>query len=89
LTKKGGLERLVRVFGYVMAAVYQWRGKARAGGPVIINSGRKGQHRIGYPSLECWQAAESYLLEPAQKGMKISGARMWSPRRTSTKTGGN
>ncbi len=40
---KGGLEWLVRVFGLVMAAVYRWRKKKGAMGPVIINSNGKGQ----------------------------------------------
>jgi hypothetical protein len=35
--KKGGLDRLIRVYGYVMAAVYKWRKKDGAMGPVIIN----------------------------------------------------
>jgi hypothetical protein len=73
---KGGLERLVRVFGLVMAAVYQWRKKKGAVEPVIINSNGKGQRWLGYPSLECQRAAELYLLERAQKGMNVSGARM-------------
>jgi hypothetical protein len=36
--KKGGLDRLIRVYAYVMAAVYKWRKKTGAAGPVIINS---------------------------------------------------
>ncbi len=31
--KKGGLERLIRVYGYVMAAVYKWRKKTGRRGP--------------------------------------------------------
>jgi hypothetical protein len=31
---------------------------------------------VGYPSLECQLAGELYLLELAQKGMKIAGVRM-------------
>jgi hypothetical protein len=31
---------------------------------------------MGYPSAECQRAGELYLLELAQKGMGISGAKM-------------
>jgi hypothetical protein len=41
-TRKGGLDRLIRVFGYVFAAVYKWRKKKGAQGPVIINPIVKG-----------------------------------------------
>ncbi len=74
--KRGGLERLIRVYGFIMAAVYKWRKKEGAVGPVIINPIKKGEHVIGYPSAECLRSAELYLLEQAQKGMKISGAKM-------------
>jgi hypothetical protein len=74
--KRGGLERLIRVYGFVMAAVYEWRKKEGAAGPVIINPIKKGEHTIGYPSAKCLRSAELYLLERAQKGMKISGAKM-------------
>ncbi len=73
---KGGLERLIRVYGLVMAAVYKWRKKRGAAGPVMINPIRTSDHTIGYPSAECLRSAELYLLEQAQKGMKISGAKM-------------
>ena len=33
--KKGGLDRLIRVYGYVMAAVYKWRRKTGATGPAL------------------------------------------------------
>jgi hypothetical protein len=46
------------------------------GGPVVINSNGEGQRKLGYLSLECQRAAELYLLERAQKGMKVSGTRM-------------
>jgi hypothetical protein len=49
--RKGGLDRLIRVYGYVIAAVYKWRKKG--GAPVIINLIKKGGHRIEYPSPEC------------------------------------
>jgi hypothetical protein len=74
--KKGGLERLIRVYGVVMAAVYKWRKKRGAAGPVLINPIKKGGRAIGYPSAECLRSAELYLLEQAQKGMKIPGAKM-------------
>ncbi len=66
----------MRVYGYVMATVYQWRKKTWAGGPGIINSVRGDSHKPGYLLLEYQRAWELYLLEWAQKGMKISGARM-------------
>jgi hypothetical protein len=67
---------LIRVYGYVMAALYKWRKKAGASGPVIINitwlsSGKV----IGYPSAQCLKSAELFLLEQAQKGMKFPKAR--------------
>jgi hypothetical protein len=31
--KKGGLDRLIRVYGYVMAAVYKWRRRRGRQGP--------------------------------------------------------
>jgi hypothetical protein len=74
--KKGGLERLIRVYGFVMAPVYKWRKKKGAEGPVMINPIKMGAHIIGYPSAKCLRSAELYLLERAQKGMKISGAEM-------------
>ncbi len=60
----------------MIAAVYKWRKKEGAAGPVIINSTKESTHVIGYPSLECLRSAELYLLEQAQKGMRISGAKM-------------
>jgi hypothetical protein len=74
--KKGGLERLIREYGFVMAAVHKWRKKQGAAGPVLINSTQKGGRVIGYPSAECLRSAELFLLERAQKGMKIPGAKM-------------
>jgi hypothetical protein len=75
-TRKGGLERLIRVYGIVMAAVYKWMKKKGAAGPVMINPIKAGAHIVGYPLAECLKSAELYLLERAQKGMKISGAKM-------------
>jgi hypothetical protein len=76
LARKGGLDRLVRVYVYVMATVYRWRKKTGAEGPVIMNSIEGDSRRVGYPSIECRHAGELYLLELAQKGMKISEGRM-------------
>jgi hypothetical protein len=71
--KKGGLDRLIRVYGYVMAAVYKWRKKTGATGPVIINGTQLPSGKVfGYPSIQCLRAAELFLLEKAQKGLKTS-----------------
>jgi hypothetical protein len=71
--KKGGLDRLIRVYGYVMAAVYKWRKKTGAMGPVIINGTQLPNGKVfGYPSIECLRAAELYLLEKAQKDLKAA-----------------
>jgi hypothetical protein len=71
--KKGGLDRLIRVYRYVMAAVYKWRKKTGATGPVIINSTQLPNGKVfGYPSIQCLRAAELFLLESAQKGMRTS-----------------
>jgi hypothetical protein len=74
--KRGGLDRLIRVYGYVMAAVYKWRKKAGAAGPVIINSAHFPSGSVlGYPSLECLRAAELFLLERTQKKIGTSRVR--------------
>jgi hypothetical protein len=74
--RKGGLDRLIRVYGYVMAAVYKWRKKTGAAGPVIINGTQLPGGRVfGYPSIQCLQAAELFLLEKAQKGLKAARMR--------------
>jgi hypothetical protein len=71
--KKGDLDRQIHVYGYVMAAVYKWRKKAGAAGPVIIISTQLPNGKVfGYPSIQCLRAAELFLLESAQKGMKTS-----------------
>ncbi len=71
--KRRGLDRLIRVYGYVMASVYKWRKKAGAAGPVIINTTRLPNGKeIGYPSIQCLRSAELFLLERAQKEMKTS-----------------
>ncbi len=64
-TSKGGLERLVRVYGYVMVTVYKWRKKMGAQGPVFINTTEDGTRRIGYPSAS-FDKLELYLLELVQ-----------------------
>ncbi len=70
--KKGGLDRLIPVYGYVMAAVYKWRKKTGAAGPVIINSTQLPSSKVfGYPSIQCLRAAELFLLESAQRGMNL------------------
>jgi hypothetical protein len=74
--KKGGLNRLIRVNGYVMAALYKWRKKTGVSGPVLINISRLSSGQvIGYPSAQCLKSAELFLLEQAQKGMKFPKAR--------------
>jgi hypothetical protein len=59
-----------------MAAVHKWRKKKGATGPVLINPTQKGGRVIGCPSVEWLRSAELFLLERAQKGMKIPGAKM-------------
>jgi hypothetical protein len=73
--RRGGLDRLIRVYGYVIAAVHKWRGKQGAAGPVLINLTRVRGRVIRYPLAECLRSAELFLLEQAQKGMKIPGAK--------------
>jgi hypothetical protein len=74
--KKGGLDRLIRVYGYVMAAVYKWRKKTGATGPVIINGTQLPNGKVfGYPSIQRLRAAELFLLEKAQRGLKTSRMR--------------
>ncbi len=56
-----------------MAAVYKWRKKTGATGPVIINGIQPPNGKVfGYPSIQCLRAAELFLLESAQKGLKTS-----------------
>jgi hypothetical protein len=74
--KRGGLDRLIRVYGYMMAAIHRWKRKKGASGPVLINlTSLSGGRVIEYPSAECLRSAELVLLEQAQKGMKIPGAK--------------
>ncbi len=71
--KKGGLDRLIPVYGYVMAAVYKWRRKTGAIGPVIINGAQLPNSKVfRYPSIQCLRAAELFLLEKAQKDLKTA-----------------
>ncbi len=75
--KRGGLDRLIRVYEYVMAAKHKWKKRKEAPGPALINvTHLSGGRVIGYPSAECLRSAELFLLEQAQKGMKIPGAKM-------------
>jgi hypothetical protein len=92
--KKGGLDRLIRVYGYVMAAVYKWRKRTGAMGPVIINGTQLPNGKVlGYPSIECLRAAELYLLEKAQKDLKAakmkSLTRLQFPRKMSMESRGS
>ncbi len=50
---KRGLDRLIRVYGYVFAATYKWRKKEGAHSLVLINPIGAGRYRVGYPSIEC------------------------------------
>jgi hypothetical protein len=75
--KTGGLDRLICVYGYVMAAVYKWRKKTGAVGSVIINGTQLPSGKVfGYPSIQCLRVAELFLLEKAQKSLKTSRMRM-------------
>jgi hypothetical protein len=47
--KKGGLEWLIKVYGFVMATMYKWRKKRGAAGPVLINPIKRGEPVIGSP----------------------------------------
>jgi hypothetical protein len=70
--KRGGLDRLIRVYGYVMAAVYKWRKKSGAAGPVIINNTQLPNGKeIGYPSIQCLRSAELFLLERAERNENL------------------
>jgi hypothetical protein len=56
-----------------MAAVYKWRKNTGAAGPVITNSSQLPNGKVfGYPYIQCLRAAELFLLESAQRGMKTS-----------------
>jgi hypothetical protein len=67
---------LIRVYGYVMTAVHRWKRKKGAPDPALINlTSLPGGRVIGYPSAECLRSAELFLLEQAQKGIKIPGAK--------------
>ncbi len=58
--KRGGLNRLIRVYGYIMAALHKWRKKGEASGPALINITRlSGGRVIGYPSAECLRPQSS------------------------------
>jgi hypothetical protein len=71
--RKGGLDRLIRVYGYMMAAVHKWRRKKGAAEPVLINPTRIRGREIGYLA-ECLRSAELFLLEQAQKDLRSKAA---------------
>jgi hypothetical protein len=59
-----------------MAAVYKWRKKTGATGPMIINGAQLPSGKVfGYPLIQCLRAAELFLLEKAQKGLKTAKMR--------------
>jgi hypothetical protein len=60
----------------VFAAIYTWKKKKAAHGPVFINSTGVGRFRMGYPLIEWRRAGELYLPELAQKGMNVARAKM-------------
>jgi hypothetical protein len=50
--------------------------EVRGTGPVIINGTQLPNGKVfGYPSIQCLRAAELFLLEKAQKGLKTSRMR--------------
>jgi hypothetical protein len=49
--RRGGLDQLIRVYRYVMAAVHKWKRKKGAAGLVLINLTRVGGWVIGYRRL--------------------------------------
>ncbi len=52
------------------------RKKTGAMGPVIINGAQFPNGKVfGYPSIQCLRAAELFLLEKAQKGLKTARMR--------------
>ncbi len=59
-----------------MAAVHRWKREKGASGPTLINLTSLPEGRvIGYPSAECLRSVELFMLEQAQKGMRIPGAK--------------
>jgi transposase InsO family protein len=59
-----------------MAAVHKWKKKGEVSGPTLVNITRlSGGRMIGYLSAECLRSAELFLLEQAQKGMRIPGVK--------------
>jgi hypothetical protein len=59
-------DRLIRVYGYVLTAIYKWRKKVGASGTAITDEIAAKQIR-GCHSTECRWAVEVYFLERAQK----------------------
>ncbi len=60
----------------MFAAIYTWKKKKAAHGPVFINPTGVGRCRMGYPLIECRRAGERNLLELAQKGMNDARVKM-------------
>jgi hypothetical protein len=94
-----GLDRLIRVYGYVMAAPYKWRKKTGAQGPVIINTTEDRSHHKepGTPQLSVSENGTENGAAAGPQGR--SGCRLpvgggglvWAnriPRRHKQKTGG-
>jgi hypothetical protein len=50
---EGGLDKLIRMYGYLFAAGYMFKKKKDSQGPVLINMTVAGKHKVGYPSAEC------------------------------------
>jgi hypothetical protein len=73
--RREGWTSLSRYIG-LFAAIYMWRKKKGAHGPVLIDPTEVGQCRAGYQSIKCRRAGELYLLEMAQKGMKVAKVKM-------------
>ncbi len=65
---KGGLGILIRLYGYVVAAIYKWRKKTGARGPVIINPIKGRVRKIGYLTAECRRAGKLYLTRVGPEG---------------------
>jgi hypothetical protein len=74
-SSKGGLDKLIRIYGSVCRYLHVEEKKG-AHGPVLIDPTEVGQCRVGYQSIKCRRAGELYLLEMAQKGMKVAEVKM-------------
>ena len=69
------LDKLLRIYGYVFAAVARWRKKVYAKKDVLINCQLEKGFK-GSPSRECLRAAELYLLEKAQTSQEVKGKKL-------------